>query len=78
MIKKLSFKKRGKIVVYMNDGRTITIPIKNFPSLKKLPVKKRKKYIIVGANDNPERGIIFNKDILFEVKDFLAGKEIFA
>ncbi|MFH1005438.1 MAG: DUF2442 domain-containing protein [Bacteroidota bacterium] len=78
MINKISFKKKEKIIVYMEDGRTIIIPLNHFPSLQKLSLNKRKRYTIVSTDNNQQRGIIFNRSILFETKDFLQGKEIFA
>ena len=40
-IKSLSFPKRGKFQVDLIDGRSITMPISAFPSMKKVPVKER-------------------------------------
>ena len=34
-IKRLSFPKRGKFQVDLEDGRSVTMPISAFPSLKK-------------------------------------------
>ena len=34
-IKKVSFPVRGKMSVFLNDGRTIIVPISAFPSIKK-------------------------------------------
>ena len=39
-IKALSFPKRGKFEVTLQDGRSITMPISAFPSMKKVPVKE--------------------------------------
>ena len=41
-IKAVSFPKRGKIEVTLQDDRSITMPISAFPSIKKVPVKERK------------------------------------
>lgn len=38
-IKAVSFPKRGKFEVTLQDGRSITMPISAFPSMKKVPVK---------------------------------------
>ena len=40
-IKRLSFPKRGKFQVDLQDGRSVMMPISAFPSLKKVPVKER-------------------------------------
>ena len=45
-IKKLKFPK-GKIEVYLEDGRIIVSPLKYFPSIKKLSVDQRKKWGIL-------------------------------
>ena len=48
-IKSLSFPKRGKFEVELQDGRSITMPISAFPSLKKVPVKQRKDWYLMGG-----------------------------
>ncbi|MBI4930282.1 MAG: hypothetical protein HY841_05935 [Bacteroidetes bacterium] len=79
MIEKISFKERGRITVYMDDDRIIILPLNHFPSLKKLPPDKRKKYtLLIDPETKNMRGVMFAREILFEIKDFLAGKEIFA
>lgn len=40
-------KLRGKISVYLTDGRIIIVPINMFPDIKKLSMKQRKQYFIV-------------------------------
>lgn len=37
-IKRLSFPRRGKFQVDLQDGRSIVMPVSAFPSLKRLPV----------------------------------------
>lgn len=48
-IKSVSFPKRGKFQVDLNDGRSILMPIAAFPSLKKVPVKDRKNWFLIGG-----------------------------
>lgn len=48
-IKKVSFPIRGKMAVDLVDGRSIITPISSFPSIKKVPVKERPKWYIVGG-----------------------------
>lgn len=48
-IKRLSFPKRGKFQVDLQDGRSVTMPISAFPSLKKLPVKERENWYLMGG-----------------------------
>ena len=43
-IKRLSFPKRGKFQVDLQDGRSVTMPISAFPSLKKVPTKERENW----------------------------------
>ena len=47
-VKRLSFSTRGKIIVYLNDGRAIILPIANFPSIKRLTIEQRKKWYLFG------------------------------
>jgi len=45
-IKKLKFP-NGKIEVHLEDGRIIIIPLKHFPSIKKLSTGQRKKWAVL-------------------------------
>jgi len=47
-IQKIAFNVRGKISVYLSDGRVIIAPLSNFPSIKKLSLKQRKKWYLFG------------------------------
>jgi hypothetical protein len=40
-IKQLSFPRRGKFQVELQDGRSIVMPVSAFPSLKRVPVKEQ-------------------------------------
>ena len=48
-IKRLSFPKRGKFQVDLEDGRSVTMPISAFPSLKKVPMKERDSWYLMGG-----------------------------
>lgn len=48
-IKSLEFPKRGKFQVNLKDGRSITMPISAFPSLKKVPVRERNSWYLMGG-----------------------------
>ena len=48
-IKKVSFPVRGKMSVFLNDGRTIIVPISAFPSIKKVPVSERSKWYLTAG-----------------------------
>jgi len=70
-IKKISFPALDKMEVLFNDGRELRIPIRYFPSIKKLNGEQRKKWYILG-------GIGFSFDDCEEVfhVEQLLGKEI--
>ena len=46
-IKRLSFPRRGKFQVNLQDGRSILMPISAFPSLKQVPTKERDKWYLM-------------------------------
>jgi hypothetical protein len=70
IIKKLSFKHRGKINLLLEDGREIIIPLKYFPSIKKLNMSQRKYYTIISG----EGIALKDANEVFHIQDFL-GKE---
>lgn len=47
-IKRLSFPKRGKFQVNLQDGRSVLMPISAFPSLKRMPAKERENWYLMG------------------------------
>lgn len=48
-IKRLTFPKRGKFQVDLQDGRSVLMPVSAFPSLKKVPTKERNKWYLLGG-----------------------------
>lgn len=47
-IKKLDFnQKRGKMSVYLTDGREVIVPVGLFPEIKKLSKHQREDYMIL-------------------------------
>lgn len=47
-IKKLDFTaKRGKMTVYLTDGREIVVPLSFFPNIKQLSLKEREKWMVL-------------------------------
>jgi hypothetical protein len=48
-IKKVAFPVRGKMMVQLEDGRLVIVPLSSFPSVKKVPVKDRSKWYLVGG-----------------------------
>jgi len=47
-IEKISFQLKGKIEVYLKDGRNIIVPISKFPSIQKLSMAQRAKWYLFG------------------------------
>lgn len=68
-IKKLDFnEKRGKMAVYLTDGREVIVPLSMFPEIKKLRKPQREDYMIMDQQFFSFEAIskIFSiKDILF-------------
>ena len=48
-ISKVSFPVRGKFQVALKDGRQIIMPISAFPSIKKVPARRRKNWYLMGG-----------------------------
>lgn len=48
-IKSVAFPKRGKFLVDLKDGRSILMPTSMFPCLKKVPVKQRADWYLIGG-----------------------------
>ena len=48
-IKSLSFPKRGKCQVDLQDGRSIVMPISACPSMKEVPLKERPNWYLMGG-----------------------------
>ncbi len=47
-IKDLNFTShRGKMVVRLTDGREVIIPVSFFPDIQQMPVKERKKWMVL-------------------------------
>ncbi len=46
-IKKLDFSQRGKMAVYLSDGREIIVPLSMFPNIKNLSLKQRNHWMIL-------------------------------
>jgi len=67
-IKSVHFLK-GKIVLYLKDGRTVIIPENRFPEIERLtPQQKRKHKTLAGM------GLMFEAiDTVFHISDFLGN-----
>lgn len=68
-IKKLDFnQKRGKMAVYLTDGREVLVPVGLFPEIKRLTKPQREDYMILD-------GQFFSFEALsriFSIKDILS------
>ena len=67
LIKSFDFRRKDKITLHLKDGRDLSVPLRYFPSIKKLSPYQRRQYTI--AN---EQIIIFrDADEVFHVMEFL-------
>jgi len=71
VIDKLKFEQKGKISIYLEDGRILIVPLSLFPSIKKLNDSQRKKYHISDGQ------IILFKDCdeVFHIEQFLGSEQ---
>jgi hypothetical protein len=70
-IDKISFELKGKMNIYLEDGRILIVPLSLFPSIKKLSESQRKKWHISDAQI-----ILFaDCDEVFHLEQFL-GSEV--
>ena len=47
VIKRISFVKKGKFDLHLDDGRIIAVPLTMFPAIKKLNPGQRKKWYVL-------------------------------
>ena len=67
-IKKLDFnEKRGKMAVYLTDGREVLVPVGRFPEIKKLNRSQREDYMILDGQFFSFEAI----SKIFSIKDIL-------
>ena len=67
-IKKLDFnEKRGKMAVYLTDGREVIVPVGLFPEIKKLSKSQREDYMILDGQFFSFEAI----SKIFSIKDLL-------
>ncbi len=70
-IDKITFQHKGKMNIYLEDGRILIVPLALFPSIKKLSESQRKKWHISDGQI-----IIFaDCDEVFHLEQFL-GSEV--
>lgn len=68
-IKKLDFnEKRGKMAVYLTDGREVLVPVGLLPEIKKLSKAQREDYMILDRQFFSFEAI----SKIFSIKDILA------
>ena len=70
-IDKIRFEQKGKMSIYLEDGRTIVVPLNFFPSIKKLSEAQRRQYHISDGQ------IILFKDCdeVFHIEQFLGSEQ---
>ena len=74
IIKKVTFEKKGFITLYLMDGRIISAPVRNYPSIKRMNERQRKKYFITG-----DQVIIWEAcDEVFHLEQFLGREQDYA
>ena len=67
-IKKLDFGRRGKMSVYLTDGREVIIPLNFFPDIKHLSMKDREGWMILD-----DQFFTFDRlSKVYSVKDLMA------
>ena len=70
VIEKIDFREKGSVRIFLEDGRTILVPLRYFPSLKRLDSNNRKRYHIIDG-----QMLLFDHcDEIFHIEQFL-GKE---
>ena len=70
-IKRISFD-RGKISVYLEDGRTVIVPVSKFPGIKKLDSQQRQKWYLFG------NGFSFNdSDEVYHIEQILGNYQVY-
>lgn len=47
-VNKIAFSHRGKMDIYFADGRIVIVPLQQFPGIKKLTLKQRRKWQSLG------------------------------
>ena len=68
-IKKLDFnQKRGKMAVYLTDGREVLVPVGHFPEIKRLNKLQREDYMILDGQFFSFEAI----SKIFSIKDILS------
>ncbi|XVJ64765.1 MAG: DUF2442 domain-containing protein [Lacibacter sp.] len=67
VINKITFTQKGKITLHLVDGRVLIVPLRYYPSIKKLSVTQRKKHTIADG----EVVIFKDADEVFHIEQFL-------
>ena len=70
-IVRVSFRKEGTVTLYLEDGRTLSVPLDRFPGIAKLTAEQRKRYHI-------SDGVFLlfqDDDEIYHIQDFLGTFE---
>lgn len=70
-ITRVSFRKKGSVTLYLEDGRTLSAPLTRFPGIEKLTASERQQYHIADGSI-----VMFpNDDEVYHIQDFLGTYE---
>ncbi|MBO4601620.1 MAG: hypothetical protein J5651_00475 [Salinivirgaceae bacterium] len=66
-IDKIAFEKRGYMSIYLEDGRYLAVPIKNYPDLKEIPYRLRDNWTILDG----QYFTFLGQSQIFSITEFL-------
>lgn len=67
-IKKLSFERRGFFSLYLEDGRILSVPLRNYPDIKRLNTKQRNSWTIL---DDQFFTFIERPEVFYSISDIM-------
>ena len=67
-IKKLAFERRGFLTVYLEDGRILSVPLRDYPDIKRLNAKQRNSWTIL---DDQFFTFIERPEVFYSITDLM-------
>ena len=67
-IDKIAFEKRGYMTIYLEDGRILSVPIRNYPNLKQIPIRLRENWMILDG----QYLTFLGQSQIFSITEFMA------
>ena len=67
-IDKIAFEKRGYMTIYLEDGRILSVPIRNYPNLKQIPARLRENWMILDG----QYLTFLGQSQIFSITEFMA------